>query len=123
MREETIIREQKVIGPEGLARFVIDNLDNIKNGCTVDFCGDTENDSAWYGVALCKTAEHFNNPYTVLYIDYYCGTPAARVVPVDEEFKDEDLYYLAEVLSEVTEADGYGLGKDEEIHAEVVERA
>lgn len=122
MREETIIREQKVIGPRGLARFVLDNLDDIKKGRTVDFCGDTENESAWYGVALCRTAQDFDSPYIVLYIDYYGGTPAARIVPVDEEYKDEDLGYLADVLFEVTEADGYTLGKDEEIHAEVVER-
>ena len=113
----------KVIGAKGLAKYILDNLESIKKGCTVDFCADTYNDAVWFGVALCKTSwDLFDSPYTVLYLDYYGGSPAAKIVTVDEECLYDDIDYLADSINEVLSCDGYGFDEDEEIHAEVQER-
>lgn len=124
MNKEIIAEKTKVIGSAGLARYALEHLDKIKEGCTVDFCGDSEDESMWFGIALCDTSsKRFDSIYDVLIVDYYGGSPDTRLYAVNAEEVNDielDVICLAEVIDDVVECDCGKFRKDEEITVELV---
>lgn len=126
MNKEIIAEKTKVIGSAGLARYALEHLDKIKQGYTVDFCGDSERESMRFGIAFCDTSfMKFDSIYDVLIVDYYGGSPDTRLYTVNAEEVNDielDVICLAEVIDDVVECDCGKFRKDEEIIVELVWR-
>ena len=101
MLTKTVCRKL-VTGLRGVADFVIENLDSIKDGGKVVFAVETEaeegddfdtieaNSTGWYGIEESKNAAGFDNEdfITVLYMSYYGYTRSPMVYALGDEFYD-----------------------------------
>ena len=112
--------EKKIVnGIDGLAAFILEHLDHIKNGAFVAFAGqepentnETDldywyyNSEGWYGVELCENYKHFDHEdedtRTALYIDYFVDHAMPELVIVDNDFEEENKKSLERAISEIT---------------------
>ena len=123
-----------VTGLRGVADFVIENLDSIKDGGTVAFAVETEaeegddfdtiqsNSTGWYGIEESKNAAGFDNEewQTVLYMSYYGYNRCPMVHSLGDEFYDDfEAKELTKTITEMVWCGESGLPKeDEQIYVE-----
>ena len=108
------IKDEKIVkGARGIAEFAIEHIEDIKNGMSVDFAGDTpdfdENtpikdyavhSCEWYGIVLCETAKRLDSDPIVLYVDYY-GGGSPSVVAIDTYDKCDREWAISDLANAV----------------------
>ena len=134
--EERIKARAIVKGSRGIAQFAYDHLEEIMNGCTVDFAlnnpmeemesiEDFKNECAsWCGLAMTEVPKVFGSDRVVLCVCYYgsISFPFFAALDLAYELNDE-VEIIAKAINEEADFEEGGEFKpDELVYVELVER-
>ena len=130
------IEKAVVKGTKGIAEFALKHIEQLSEGCTVDFAewyreefdGDIEKFAAssehWYGIcdisAKSNKVSDMEDP--VLFADYYGGGFNPQVFRVDGTgyaTEERNIMDFARKLADLTESEGEGIRDDEYIYVEL----
>lgn len=124
--DREIIKRQIVRGAEGLATFVAENIQCIRDGALVRFAAEcpqvpekdldaySANSTGWYGIEQCRSSATFDHDgdEVVLYMDYFVDFVIPTILvyfPIDSKRfvgeLQEDLVLLAWQMGDRLEED------------------
>lgn len=131
--------ERRIVkGAEGVARFVLEHIEEIIGGATVNFAADCpqepeavtgdideyrNNSDGWYGIEECASQKHFDHDSdaTVLYLDYYGDFVVPALVVYDPDYPSRCIDELVNELVCLAWQMGDRLPNESCFYAEVVD--